>query len=116
MIVPFITTPYVSRVLGPAGVGEYSYAGSIVSYFVLVASLGIATFGQREIAYSQDNVLERSRAFWEAVILKSFTSLSALAAYIGFLIITNETRIVFYILLSIHSATFFEALPSSQKP
>ena len=121
MIVPFITTPYVSRVLGPAGVGEYSYAGSIVSYFVLVASLGIATFGQREIAYSQDNVLERSRAFWEAVILKSFTSLSALAAYIGFLIITNETRIVFYILsLNIISNLFdiswlFQGLEDFQK-
>ena len=35
IIVPFITVPYVSRVLGPEGVGVYSYTRSIVSYFCI---------------------------------------------------------------------------------
>ena len=33
LIVPLITAPYIARVLGPAGVGKYSYTYSIVSIF-----------------------------------------------------------------------------------
>ena len=40
LITPFITTPYVSRVLGADGIGIYSYTSSIMSYFTLVAALG----------------------------------------------------------------------------
>lgn len=40
LITPFITTPYLSRVLEPSGIGTYSYTYSIVSYFILLASLG----------------------------------------------------------------------------
>mgnify|MGYP003231252685 CR=1 FL=1 len=32
LIVPLITTPYISRVLGAEGIGVYSYTYSVVSY------------------------------------------------------------------------------------
>lgn len=47
MITPFITAPYVSRVLGPDGIGIQSYTGSIQSYFLLFAALGTASYGNR---------------------------------------------------------------------
>ena len=47
LITPFITAPYLSRVLGPDGVGSVSYAESVVSYFCLFATLGITLYGQR---------------------------------------------------------------------
>ena len=50
IVAPLITMPYVSRVLGAAGVGEYSYTYSIVSYFLIVASLGTSLYGCREIS------------------------------------------------------------------
>ena len=50
LITPFITTPYVSRVLGADGIGIYSYTSSIMSYFTLVAALGTSAYGAREIA------------------------------------------------------------------
>ena len=50
LVVPFILTPYVSRVLSPEGIGEFSYATTIVGYFVLAGNLGVATYGQLEIA------------------------------------------------------------------
>ena len=49
IIVPLITAPYVSRVLGAEGVGTYSYTFSIVSYFTMVATLGGNAFGNRHI-------------------------------------------------------------------
>mgnify|MGYP004560887567 FL=1 len=51
LIVPIITTPYLSRALGAEAIGIYSYTISITTYFVLFGSLGIALYGQREIAY-----------------------------------------------------------------
>lgn len=57
LILPLITTPYISRVLGAENIGIYSYTISIAiaTYFVLFGSLGIALYGQREIAYNQKN-------------------------------------------------------------
>lgn len=49
-IFPLITYPYISRVLGPENIGENEFALRIVGYFLLFASLGIATVGTREIA------------------------------------------------------------------
>jgi O-antigen/teichoic acid export membrane protein len=65
LITPFITTPYLSRVLEPVGIGTYSYTYSIVSYFILLASLGVADYAQREIAYQQDDPHLQSRTFYE---------------------------------------------------
>ena len=51
LMAPLITTPYVSRVLGAEAIGEYSYAYSIVYYFMLAAILGTATYAEREISF-----------------------------------------------------------------
>lgn len=61
ILTPLVTTPYISRVLGERGIGAYSCTQSICTYFVLVASLGISMYGQREIAYHQDSREECSR-------------------------------------------------------
>lgn len=73
IILPLITTPYVSRILGAENIGIYSYTLSIVTYFVLIGSLGIATYGQREIAYVQSDKKKRSSIFWEIIIFRIIT-------------------------------------------
>lgn len=65
MILPLITAPYVSRVLTPHGYGLNTFTNSIVQYFVLFGSIGIALYGNREIAYKRNNKEEMTRAFWE---------------------------------------------------
>ena len=42
ILFPLITFPYISRVLLPENVGKINFGLSIVSYFSLIASLGIA--------------------------------------------------------------------------
>ena len=39
MIIPFITAPYVARVLKTDGVGTYSYTQSYMTYFTMLAAL-----------------------------------------------------------------------------
>ena len=55
VITPIFTTPYISRVLSADGIGKYSYALSIVTYFGIFGCLGTATYGQLEIARNRDN-------------------------------------------------------------
>ena len=45
---PLITFPYINRVLQPENVGKVNFGLSIVSYFSLIASLGISTYAIRE--------------------------------------------------------------------
>lgn len=70
LITPIITTPYIARVLSPAGVGEYAFAASVNSYLCLAAALGFSTYGQREIAKTQGDINKQSAVFWEIIICK----------------------------------------------
>lgn len=69
ILVPLITTPYVNRVLGPYGIGVNTYTNTIIQYFILIGSLGISLYGNRQIAYVRDNKYELSRQFWEIQIV-----------------------------------------------
>lgn len=98
VITPFITTPYISRVLGADGIGIYSYTTSIVSYFILLASLGVASYAQREIAYNQGNRYVQSRIFYEVFGIRLLTVIVSLLSY--YIIITGfekEYQLIYYV-------------------
>ena len=82
---PLITAPYLSRVLGAAKIGEYSYTYSIANYFVLFAMLGITNYGQRSVAKARADHNELSKVFSEIYSLQ---------------IITCSIVIIFYLLFS----------------
>ena len=100
VILPLITTPYVSRVLGAENIGIYSYTLSIVTYFVLFGSLGISMYGQREIAYVQDNKKEKSKVFIEIVSLRAITMAISMICYY-FTYINGTTYQLYYKILVI---------------
>lgn len=55
IIYPLITLPYINKVLQVKNVGNYNYSYSIVTYFALIASLGISTYAIREGAKIRDD-------------------------------------------------------------
>lgn len=55
IIFPLITFPYVSRVLSINGIGKYNFSNSIISYFMLIAALGISNYAVREGAKYRNN-------------------------------------------------------------
>lgn len=85
VIVPIITTPYVSRVLNVDGIGSFSYATAVTGYFVLVGSLGIATYGQLKIAEFQNDKYKMSKIFYELLINKTIITSIVIVLYLVFL-------------------------------
>lgn len=99
VITPFITAPYLSRVLGASGVGIQSYTTSIQYYFLLFAVLGTSAYGAREIAQHRDNKPECSRLFWEIELMTVVTSAIVLVVWIGLIFFSTEYKI-YYIALT----------------
>ena len=85
IIVPLITTPYLSRVLGAENIGIYSYTLSITTYFILLGTLGVNTYGQREIAYVRDDKKLTTKTFVEILIMRAITlTISMIIFYFTF--------------------------------
>lgn len=70
IIVPLVTTPYVSRVLGAEGVGIYSYCLSIQTYFIIAGTLGIPTYARRAVAVTRNDKDSLNKVFSELWILQ----------------------------------------------
>lgn len=81
LVFPLITFPYSSRVLGPVYIGKVNFAQSIVSYFALVAALGISTYAVRESAKLRDDRKNLSVFVKEVFFLNM---ISTVIAYILF--------------------------------
>ena len=86
LIVPLITSPYISRIFGPDGVGTYSYYFSIATYFTYFELLGINNYGVRAIAKCQ-NQNERDEAFSNIYASQLMVSLFVFSVYLLFSLI-----------------------------
>lgn len=87
LVLPLITVPYISRILRAEGIGTYSYTLSIVQYFIIVGTLGLSVYGNRQIAYTRDNKEKMSRIFWSILLLRIITT--GLASILYFIIFFN---------------------------
>ena len=99
IILPLITTPYVSRILGPDGIGAYSYTASITTYFILFGCIGLNLYGQREVAYHQSDKIAISKTFFEILLLKIGTMAISICVFIFTVQMMNQYKLLFYIQL-----------------
>ncbi|MDD3453484.1 MAG: flippase [Bacilli bacterium] len=99
IILPIITTPYLARTLGPSGTGTFSYTTSITTYFILFGSLGLSLYGQREIAYNQNNKEKRNKIFWELFIFRCITMMLSIIVFYFIFARTGEYALYYKILL-----------------
>lgn len=100
IITPIITAPYISRIIGADGIGDYSYTQSICSYFALAAILGSNVYGQREIAFCCNDKDKRSYVFWEIMCIRVVTIVASSSAYM-LLCIHSEGKIKILLLLQL---------------
>lgn len=93
LIIPLVTAPYLSRVVGVEGVGTYSYTYSIVYYFMLLCMLGVNNYGNRSIAKIRDNKHELSKTFWSIYLFQLMMGILMIIAYLTYLFLfENEYK------------------------
>lgn len=69
VLFPLLVFPYVSRIIGPGGIGSVAFVDGITQWCVLVAALGIPIYGVREIARVKEDSQARSKVFSELLTL-----------------------------------------------
>lgn len=96
IILPLITAPYLSRLLGANSLGIYSKTHAMAHYFYLFAILGVNNYGNRAIARVRDDHAATSKTFWEIYSFQAITSVAVLILYIAFcLAFEHEYRLIY---------------------
>ena len=81
LITPFITAPYLARVLGVENLGVFSFYTAIMDYFLIFAQFGFANYGTKVIAYHQDDRKAYSKTFWSLYVLQVIITVIVINAY-----------------------------------
>ena len=95
ILVPFITTPYVSRILGADMIGRISFSQSISSYFVLFSAVGTSIHARRQIAIVRDDKKELSKSFWSILIIRLIGVTISLILYLTFTLGCMEHKLIY---------------------
>lgn len=108
LILPLITVPYVSRVLGVENIGIYSYTYSIISYFMLIGLLGINNYGSRTIAKCRDDKEKLSKNFLGIYCIQFVMSFLMIIIYTFFIAYVREYKTIFTIQIIYLISTLFD--------
>lgn len=73
-IFPFLTFPYVTRVLGVANFGMCNFYSSVVSYFILFSMMGMSTLAVREIAKCKGDKNELNKTYSSLLVINGITT------------------------------------------
>ncbi|MBQ9375344.1 MAG: flippase [Ruminococcus sp.] len=112
LILPLITAPYLARVIGPQGVGVYSFSYSVAMYFTYITLLGLNNYGNRAIASVQDDYEKRSRVFCEIFTMQTMTfciSIALYLVYVGFFSVDKKAALIMllWVLSSLFDINWF---------
>ena len=69
VFVPYMTLPYVARILSPSGFGNFSFAISSLTYFIAIIDYGFNLTGVKEIAKVKYNDLEKMSSIYYSIII-----------------------------------------------
>ncbi|MBW5821670.1 flippase [Yersinia enterocolitica] len=92
-IIPLLTLPYLTRVLGVEGFGVYSLTLSLAQYFVILIDFGFNLSASKKIAEHQDDPEYISKIFFETLISKSILCLVSIVIVV-LLLATNSHAVI----------------------
>ncbi|WP_289128159.1 flippase [uncultured Clostridium sp.] len=90
IILPLITVPYVSNILGAEGIGNYAFTYANMQYFVIFGMVGITLYGNRQIAYVRDNKEKLRNTFFSIYTLQLITTTISFILYLIFVLVFNN--------------------------
>lgn len=110
ILFPIITFPYVSRVLQVKSIGIYNFSNSIVSYFLLIAALGISTYAIREGAKLRDNKVRMSQFVSEVFTINIWSMVFSYVLLFLCLILFSKLRSYLLCILIFSIQIFFATI------
>lgn len=96
MMLPLITIPYVSGILGAKGIGEYAFTYANMQYFVIFGMMGITLYGNRQIAYVRENKSELKNTFYSIYLLQAITISISFSLFALLIILGNVENSILY--------------------
>ncbi|MCD7813096.1 MAG: flippase [Lachnospiraceae bacterium] len=96
VLIPLLTTPYLTRTLGTNSLGIDSYVLSVVQLAEVLGTLGTNTYANREIAYVRDDREKLTKTFLEIFLLRLVLCVLVVFVYVG-IALRSEYRTVFLI-------------------
>lgn len=81
VLFPLIMISYASKVLQPQGIGKVSSAQNIAQYFVLIAALGLPTYGTKKIAACCGDTNKINQTFSELFVINFCSTLLCSVVY-----------------------------------
>ena len=90
IILPLITVPYVSNILGAEGIGNYAFTYANMQYFVIFGMVGITLYGTRQIAYFRENKENLKNTFYSIYTLQLITTTISFVLYLIFTLVFNN--------------------------
>lgn len=106
LILPIITFPYVSRILGPDKIGIINFVQSYGYYFMHIASFGISSYAIREISRIRDDKEKVNELGNEIYNINLFFSILSSILYLIIAVCVNKFRVNFF-LFAFYSVTIF---------
>ena len=86
VLFPLLTSMYVARVLLTDGIGRVAYAKNITSYFIIIATLGLPTYGVREIAKVSNDRTSTDKVFSELFSINALSTMISLILYLALIL------------------------------
>lgn len=110
ILFPLVTFPYVSRVLGANKLGIINYSQAIVSYFSLIASLGISTYAVREGAKIRDDFSKLNNFCNEVFTINIITTVIGYLAMFVCCIVIERSHNYFYLIILLSISIVFNTI------
>ncbi len=89
LILPLITVPYVSNVLGTNGLGDYAFTYANMQYFIIFGMIGISLYGSRQIAYVRDDKQMLKNNFYSIYLVQVIAMILSSIIFLFFVFYFN---------------------------
>lgn len=86
LVIPLITTPYLTRVLGANELGVYNYANTIASYFLMFSMMGMSILGNKKVSLARNDG-NISEIFLKLLFVQFFNSIVSIVLYFAYFFI-----------------------------
>lgn len=111
-VIPFVLSPFVSRALLPEGLGNFSYAHSIASYFSIIVAFGFINYGTKKVAENRDDKIKASHSFWNILFIKFILFAVVTAVYVcvisSFDLTKGFDNSIYYALIALIAGSLFD--------